>query len=175
MLAGRVRFTDDETDENAVSSGLLNDLIDDAECDVEMRLSVRYEVPFICETGEGFDSLPSTTKNQIKALVRMYASRRVLDTDFGKGTTVNSEEYQKELKKDYEERIERLIERREGTFSSFKYPPLKNMRLAAGNYEADDGYPGTVMVTSEGYGNYAAPQINSPGETMWNGTLKDID
>lgn len=104
----------------------------------------------------------------------MAASRRVLDTDFGRGTVVGSDKYQEMLLNDYEKRMERLVERREGSFNLYKYPPLPDLRLAAHNSESDDGYAGTVMVTSDDYGAYASPQMPDPGETIWNGTLRDV-
>lgn len=174
-LLGKVRFTDDDTDENAVASGLLNDLIDEAEADVESVLSVRYEIPLCRESDQGaFTLLPQTTKNTILSLMRVAAAKRVLHTDFGRGTAVDGDKYIEFLGADYEKRINRLIERREDCFNIFKYPPLPDLRLAAGNSEGDDGYAGSVMVTSDDYGAYASPQMESPGETIWNGKLKRI-
>jgi hypothetical protein len=175
-LLGKVRFTNDETDENAVSNSLLDELIVEAEAEVENRLSIRYQIPFVSEANEGaFNTLPATTQAQILALIRMAATKRILDLDFGKGSAVTGEEYEKMLRKDYEERMERLVERREGCFNLFKYPPLPGLRLASHNSESDDGYVGTIMVTSDDYGDYAAPQTPDPGETIWNGSIRDVN
>jgi hypothetical protein len=170
-LLGKVRFTNDPAEENAVSSGFLEEIIDEAEGEVELRMSVRYEIPFLCESGDAFDLLPSSSKVQIKTLCRMEAVRRVLSYDFGRGSAVDSENYFKGLHQDYEARLERLIMIRDGQFNQFKYPPLPSLRLAAHNSEGDDGYSGKILVTSDNLGGGAPGQMPSPQETIWNGTL----
>jgi hypothetical protein len=172
-LLGKVRFTNDDTDENAVSSGFLEQLIEEAEGEVETRLSVRYEIPFVGENNEAFTDLPQTTRVQIKALCRMEAVRRILLHDFGRGTAAEGENYYKGLHQDYEDRLDRLIVLRDNSFNMFKYPPLPTLRLAAHNSEADDGYAGMILVTSDEYGGGAARQMPSPGETVWNGRVPE--
>lgn len=170
-LLGKVRFTNDPADENAVSSGFLEQIIEEAEGEVELRLSVRYEVPFMCEDGSAFGALPATTRVQVQTLCRMEAVRRVLSYDFGRGSAVEGENYFKGLHQDYETRLERLVAIREGQFNHFKYPPLPGLRLAAHNSEADDGYSGQILVTSDNLGGGAPGQMPSPQETIWNGRL----
>jgi hypothetical protein len=170
-LLGKVRFTNDAADENAVSSGFLEQIIDEAEGEVELRLSIRYEIPFQGINGESFVNLPSTTKVQLQTLCRMEAVRRVLSYDFGRGSAVDAKGYFDGLHQDYEARLERLVMIREGQFNQFKYPPLPSLMLAAHNSEADDGYSGKVLVTSDNLGGGAAGQMPSPQETIWNGTL----
>ena len=167
-LLGKVRFTNDDTDENAVSSGFLVGLIEESESEVELRLSVRYDVPFMGDNDEAFSTLPRHTQVQIKTLCRLDAVRRVLATDFGRGSTVEGLKYAEQQSRDYEARMERLIEYRNGQFGQFKYPPLPSLKLAAHNSEADDGYAGRILVTSDDYGAGAAPQMPSPQETIWN-------
>lgn len=170
-LLGKVRFTNDVSEENAVSSGFLEQIVEEAEGEVELRLSPRYEVPFINEDGGAFTTLPTHTQVQVKTLCRMEAVRRVLAYDFGRGSAVDAKNYFEGLHQDYEARLERLIAIREGQFNHFKYPPLPALRLAAHNSEADDGYSGRVMITSDNIGGGAVGQMPSPGETIWNGSL----
>jgi len=167
-LLGKVRFTNDDADENAVGSGLLLSLIEESEAEVELRLSVRYDVPFISDTDTAFSTLPTHTQAQIKSLCRLDAVRRILAMDFGRGTTVEGLKYAELQTKEYESRMERLISIRDGQFGHFKYPPLPSLKLAAHNSEADDGYSGQILVTSNNYGGDATQQINSPQETIWN-------
>ena len=174
-LLGKVRFATDDLDENAVSSGLLAQLIEESESEVELRLSVRYEAPFVGDNGEAFSTLPTHTQAQIKMLARIESCRRILGMDFGRGTPTEGAKYRESLDRDWETRLERLVEYREGQFGHFKYPPLPSLRLAAHNSESDDGYAGRILVTSDNPGNYAGVQMASPGETIWNGTLRDVD
>jgi hypothetical protein len=170
-LLGKVRFTDDIGDENAVSSGFLEQIIEESEAEVEMRLSIRYEAPFQGDNGEAFSTLPMTTQVQIKTLCRLDAVRRVLAYDFGRGSAADGDKYAQAVEKDFESRLGRVIEYREGQFGQFRYPPLPNLRLAAHNSEGDDGYAGRILVTSDGLGGGAPGQMPSPGETFWNGRL----
>lgn len=174
-LLGKIRFTDDPADENAMGSGLLSQLIEESEGEIELRLSVRYEVPFVGDNGEAFATLPAHTQTQIKTLCRLEATKRILDTDFGRGTPTDSDKYRIHSSEQLEARLERLVEYRENQFGHFKYPPLPGLRLAAHNSEVDDGYAGQVLTTSEHYGNFAAIQMSSPGETIWNGQLGELD
>ena len=170
-VLGKVKFTDDATDENAVSSGFLIQIAEEAESEVELRLSVRYDVPFQGDNGEAFTALPQTTRVQLQTLCRMEAVRRVLNYDFGRGTAIDSDGYYKGIHQDYETRLERLILLKDDSYGQFKYPPLPGLRLAAHNTEADDGYAGRIYVTSDNIGGGAVGQMPSPGETIWNGQL----
>ena len=114
-VLGKVKFTDNSEDENAVSSGFLIQIIDEAESEVELRLSVRYDVPFQGDNEEAFTTLPTTTQVQIKTLCRMEAVRRILNYDFGRGSAIESDGYYKGIHQDYETRLERLISLRDGT------------------------------------------------------------
>jgi hypothetical protein len=172
-LLGKVRFTNDPVDENAVGSGLLESLLDEAESEVELRLSVRYNVPFQGDGGEAFNTLPAHTQNQIKTLCRIEGCRRVMQLDFGRGSPTESDKYREHLDKDWEARLERLIEYRKEQFGHFKYPPLPSLQLAAHNDQADDGYAGRIHVTSDDPGAYASVQMPNPGETIWSGHLED--
>jgi hypothetical protein len=174
-LLGKVRFTDSDIDENAVSSGLLAQLIEEAEGEVELRLSVRYEVPFVGDNDEAFSTLPNHTQVQIKSLCRLESCKRILGLDFGRATPNDGSKYLMNLEEEWERRLDRLIEYREEQFGHFKYPPLPSLKLAAHNSETDDGYAGRVLVTSDAPGNYAGVQMSSPGETIWNGVLRDVD
>lgn len=174
-LLGKVEFTDDIDNVNAMASGLLNDIIDEAEGEIETRLSVRYAIPFSPDAGGAFDGCPERpTKQQIKALCRMEAVKRVLMYDFGRGTAIAGKEYMEALNTDLEARLARLIEYREGQFGHFKYPPLPGLQLAPHNAEADDGFAGQVLVTSRLRGAYAQIQAPDPGQTFWSGEIEPI-
>jgi hypothetical protein len=166
-LLGKVRFTTDESDENKMQESLATAMIEEAEAEIEMRLSVRYEVPFVTIDGASFSNLPQTTQLQIKAIVLGESLKRVLGFDFGRGSASEGEKYLAFVEKDVNSRIERLIEIREGQFNHFRYPPLPGIKLAAHNSEGDDGYAGRVLTTSDGYGSYPSTQINEPSETVF--------
>lgn len=174
-LQGKVRFTTDEDDDNKMQESLALELIDEAEAEVEMRLSIRYEIPFQTTDGAAFDNLPTVTKNQIKAVVLSEAIKRVMMTDFGRGSVAGGEEYAKSAIKVAEETINRLIEIRDGQFNHFRYPPLPGLLLSAANEAADDGFAGRVLSTSDGYGSYAADQMNEPSETVFSRNPNNLE
>jgi len=166
-----VRFTNDSADENAVSSGFLEQIIEEAEGEVELRLSARYEIPFVGEDGAVFAALPSTTAVMVKTLCRLEAVRRCLSYDFGRGSATDGENYSKNIIADYERRLEKLTARRSDGYSSYVYPPLPNLRLAHGNAASDEGYAGRIFVSSDNYGGDAAAQMPSPCENYWNAEI----
>lgn len=173
-LIGKVKFTDDDTEENKMPRSLLSELIDEAEAEIEFRLSQRYSVPFVTDAGLPFANLPARpTAEQLKTLIKLEAVRRVLQTDFGRGSFASGDEYAKGIQEDIEKRIDRLIATHDDTRARYKYPPLPDLQLAAHNMEADDGFGGRVLVTSAGYGAFASHQINNPSETLFNGTVED--
>ena len=173
-LIGKVKFTTDDTEENKMPESLLERLIDEAEGEIEYRLSQRYETPFVADDGSAFSTLPARpTREQLRTLCELEAVRRVLQTDFGRGSFASGDEYAKGVQEDIEKRIDRLTSTFDDTRARYKFPPLPGLRLAAHNQEADDGFGGRILVTTSGYGAYAAHQINSPSETVLNGTVED--
>lgn len=169
-LIGKVRFTDDLDDENRMPRALLKRLIDEAEGEVEHDLSPRYMTPFQTDAGGTFKELPDRpTRNIIRMLCELKAVERVLETDFGKGSAVNGEEYIKGIKARYDQVVGRLLEKK-GENLGWKFPPLLSLRLNWFNTESDDGYSGLVLSDSQlGDGGYPARQINDPSENWWNG------
>lgn len=174
-LIGKVKFTTDDTEENKMPESLLTRLIDEAEGEIEYRLSQRYEVPFQTTDALAFANLPARpTREQLRTLCELEAVRRVLQTDFGRGSYASGDEYAKGISEDIERRIDRLIATHDDTRARFKYPPLPGLMLAAHNQEGDDGFAGRVLVTGQGYGSYPQGQINSPGESIFNGVVEEL-
>jgi len=172
--AGKIRYATTDADEHAVGPLFLAEVIEEAESEVEMRLSCRYALPFVGTANEAFSTLTTNTQTVIKTLCRMEAVRRLLSYDFGRGTAVDGELYAIALLKDYENRMTRLVEYRKGQFGHFLYPPLEGLKLAAHNSEGDDGYAGRIYVSSDNLGGYAPGQMPSPGESFYNGELIDL-
>lgn len=173
-LSGKVRVMDNpDPDSGAMSLLLLNKLIVEAEGAVELDLSERYNVPFTTRDDRGFEELPeSPTKNYIKTLCELKAVLRVLETDFGSGA-IDADDYMKRLSSRYSSMVNSLLDRRgkDEDHNQFRKPPLKDLKLSYHNKEADDGFRGMVMNTSEG-SPYASEQINDPGANWYN--LGDI-
>lgn len=178
-LIGKVRFTDDFEDENRMHILLLKRLINEAEGQVEQDLSPRYEAPFVTDAGDAFRNLPERpTKEILRTLCELQAVIRVLETDFGKGTVVDADNYAKQYRERYQEIINKLLKRKEEGYSTqvgWLYPPLSGLKLNYMNTEADDGYSGMVLSTSESDGDYAASRINDPAETFLNQRIEDGD
>jgi len=171
--AGKIYFADTDDDDNAVGPTLLDEIIAEAEAQVETRLSVRYAIPFVHKSGSAFSTLSTNTQTVIKSLVRSESVRRLLDTDFGRGTAVEGAKYARQQYEVFEMQANRLVERREGTFGQFLYPPLVDLALAPHNSEADDGYAGRIYLTSDEPGDFASRQMPDPGESFWNGEIPE--
>lgn len=178
-LIGKVRFTTDENDENRMHESLANRLINEAEGHVEYDLSPRYAAPFQTDAGGAFTGLPARpTKETVRTLCEVQAVIRILETDFGRGTVVEADKYVEKLQKRYDGMVERVMKKKTDggqEAQGWMYPPLPGLRLNYMNTEADDGYMGMVLSTSQGDGDYPRAQINDPSENFWNGTLDTID
>lgn len=175
LLRGKVRFSDDSEDENIMTKRALNLLVAQAEGQVEMDLSVRYEMPFQGPSGQPFSTLQERpTKQYIRALCEIMSVLRVLETDFGRGA-IDSDDYVEKLQKRYDSMVEKLMKERPNTEgqNQFLHPPLPGLRKAYFNTEADDGFRGMIINTSDA-APYAQGQINDPAKTWWNVTFEDI-
>lgn len=175
-LAGKVEVTDNPEDENKMPRTLLRRLIAEAESELELDLSQRYAVPFQTVAGAAFSTFPdsSATKNIIRTCCELKAVSRVLETDFGRGTVVDSEKYRESIDDRYDSIVnDRLLKKRKDKEDTgqWQFPPLQDLALMWGNTEADDGYFGMVLTTSRGDGGYPADQINDPSENWFNGFI----
>lgn len=173
-VVGKVRFTEDETDEDKMSVKLANRLINEAEGRVEQDLSPRYAAPFETDGGEKFIRLPERpTKEILRTLCELQACIRILDTDFGKGGAVDGEKYSKNLKTAYDAMIKDMLVKKTDRgveASGFAKPPLPGLKLNYMNQTADDGFAGSIQIASGSAAQGAATdQINSPSETFWRG------
>lgn len=173
-LVGKVRFSENLDDENRMPVALAKRLINEAEGQVEHDLSPRYAMPFQTDGGDPFAKLPVRPTSEIlRTLVELQSVMRILETDFGRGTATDGDNYQKSIKKRYDEIIERLLAKKMDSghpSAGWAYPPLPGLRLNYMNTEADDGYAGSVIVSSgsrsHGYPNH---QVNDPSQNFWNG------
>ena len=170
-LLGKVRFTDDNEDDNKFQNKLLTRLIDEAEGQVEQDLSPRYMAPFQTIDGLPFTKLPDRpTKQIITTMAELMSVIRVLETDFGRGSTIDSDAYISRLQERYDKILNgKVLFKKMEHSNQWGFPPLPNLRLAVHNTEADDGYQGMVLTTSDNVGDYAKNQMNSPGESWWTG------
>lgn len=174
-LIGKVRFTEDEADENKMQIVLANRLIRQAESEVEMDLSPRYAAPFQTADGQAFTALPeSPTRTLIGAMCELLACIRILETDFGSGSVVDAAKYTKELQKRYTAMVAKQLQRKPDS-QQWLYPPLPQLMLGAHNFCADDGFAGMPQVTSSGDGDYPKAQINNPAQTYWNADVTELD
>ena len=176
-VVGKILFTPneygDDEDPNKMPVRLANRLIEEAEGDVEHDLSPRYASPFQTDTGDPFSSLPRRpTREMIRTLCELKAVIRFLETDFGRGTAVDGDDYTEKLQKRYDKTVEKLLEKKKS--GGWAYPPLPSLRLNYMN-EQDDGFSGQILVTSSGDGDFPREQINDPSENFWNGALNDLD
>lgn len=177
-LVGKVRFTSDPCDENKMSEALLTRLVDEAEGEVELDLSVRYSNPFLTDGGGPFAQLPMRpTQNILRELCELKAVCRVLETDFGAGTVVDAEKYKGSQESRYKSLMDRLVMHRDPTHdnSQWKYPPLPGLQLNYQNNQSDDGFAGQVLTTGDqsGSGDYPSRRINDPSQSYYGGSLEN--
>jgi hypothetical protein len=168
-LIGKVSFDDSGSDDNTLPTQLAQTLINQAEGDVELDLSQRYQAPFQTDSGQPFNQLPlRPTRLVIKTMCLNKACLYILDTDFGRGSAVSGEEYVKGLSKQYDRLLERCTSIFEDDFRQWKYPPLPSLMLTPSNAASDDGFAGQIYVTGSREGAYAGNNVNDPGHNFWN-------
>jgi len=150
---------------------LLCQLIADAETEVEQDLRGRYKVPFTSIKHGNFINLPDHTKRAIRSVVDFLSVVKILETDFGRGSHVNGENYYQNTKEHYNSLIAKLLGRDQEANGAghdrYRYtPPLEDLCLAKSNAEADDGYSGMIINTDgdEGVEGYAEDSINNPSQ-----------
>lgn len=175
-VRGKIRFkVNPDYDDGAMSESLLTTLIAEAESDVEFDMSQRYAVPFQTHDCLDFSNLPERpTKQYIRTLCILKSVLRILETDFGSGA-IDSDDYVTKTQNRYNSMLSRNMSRRnkDEDQNQFLHPPLKELKLSYHNDQADDGYRGMVMNTSDKR-PYAPDQINSPRDTWFNIDYEDI-
>lgn len=167
-LLGKVRFTDDDNDENKFSRKLLKKLVRDAESIAERDLSPRYAVPFVGENDEAFASLPSTTVETVKMLCELQGVVLVLSTDYGRGGVSDARNYKRSQANIYKAMVDREVGRKyDSAAGQWEKPPLPGLKTSLGN-TLDDGTLGAILTTSSGDGGYPQGQITDPSENFGN-------
>jgi hypothetical protein len=178
-LQGKVQFDETGEDANKMAVALAKNLIDEAEAQVEQDLSPRYQTPFAASCGAGdYASLPlRPTQMLIKTLCEIMSTIRILETDFGRGTMIEGENYTTALQKRYDAVLEKILKRRDDNkdYNNWFYPPLPGLKPNWFNTEADDGYSGQVLNTSQYGGEFPAARINDPSQTFWNASFTEVD
>lgn len=173
-LMGKVQFeSPDQLQQGELPNVLLCQLICDAETEVEQDLRTRYAIPFRSIKVGTFLGLPDHSKRAIRIVVDFKAVLKILETDFGRGSHINAEDYEKDMKDRYEDQIMKLLGRDQiGDKSEVKRfkvsPPLEDMLLAISNRAADDGYRGMIINTDASQrdsSSYAAESVNNPSKS----------
>ena len=170
-LRGKVRFCDDENDENRFPRKLLERLCMEGERRVERDLSQRYAAPFQGTNGEAFATLPETTQETLRTMSELRGVMLVLMTDFGRGTANDASVFMKQQQKLYDDMLERETEQmNEGAYGAWKYPPLEGLKTSDRN-ATDDGTAGAILVTSrmDGESDYPLKQITDPSHNFMTG------
>lgn len=178
QLLGKVKFTEDEDDENKMPISLAKYIINEAEGEVEQELSPRYAIPFQTIGGQPFSQLPLRPTIQIlQTLAELKSVMRLLETDFGSGTAVSGDKYYKTQDLRFNAIVKRLLASEDDNLRDWLYPPLDGLMLAYQNAAGDDGFAGRVLRHSEldSITDYPIDRINSPGETFWNATDEEIN
>lgn len=176
-LENKVKFAaPGDTDPNKMSPSLFASLVNEAETQLEIDLMMRYEVPFQDRDAGTFVALPNSTQTTIALLAEVLSVIRILETDFGRGTSANSDKYTEKLQKRYDALVLQLMEIKKETYQTWLRPPLAGLKSSYQN-QGDSGFRGmvhnTTTITAEA--DYATKQINSPGENIFNGVIDPLD
>lgn len=180
-VIGKVRFAEgaEEDDENLMPIGLAKRLMNEAEGQVEQDLAPRYLAPFQTCDGLPFSQLPQRpTQEIIATLCELLSVCRLLETDFGRGTTTNADKYIEKLQARYNDIIKnRILALKADSYQNWRFPPLPGLRLSPFNATCDDGYSGTPMVYSPSgeSDSFPSARMNDPSHSYWNITLEDLD
>ena len=176
-LENKVRFAEPgDNDPNKMTQDLFNSLVNEGESQIEIDLMMRYEVPFQPAAGGAFKDLPESTKTFLTTLSELIGVIRILETDFGRGTSANAEKYVTQLQKRYDGMIAQLVEIKKESYQTWLRPPLAGLKLAYSN-QGDTGFRGRVIhsTTISHEADYAYKQINSPGESLFNSWMDPLD
>ena len=171
-LANKVQFQNNPSGaiDGELSDAFLEQLISDAEVQVEQELRSRYAIPFRSIKRGTYIDLPDHTKRAIRMVVDQSAVMLILLTDFGRGTHNDGDYYFLNLKKNYESNIEKLLgkDKQGDGVNRFKFsPPLEDLMLAKSNAYADDGFYGTIINTDSSHhdsASYAEDAVNDPSK-----------
>jgi hypothetical protein len=175
-LQGKVKFGGPgDTDPNKMSADLLTELIVEAETQLQLDLMRRYNIPLQPINGGSFSNLVDNTRVIITMMAELLSVIRVLETDFGRGTAANGDKYMSGLQKRYDAILKPLMEYRKDSQNAWLNPPLEGLQLSYQN-QGDTGFRGRVMNTTTIplEADWAVQQINSPGETLWDGHINNV-
>lgn len=182
-VEGKVRFTTDVVAEpNKMSFQLLNRLILEAEGQVELDLSPRYDIPFSYDSGDDvaqpFDLLPSSSQDYVRTLCELMSVIRIMETDFGRAGPSDGAKYTENTQGRYNKMVKQLTQRREDD-QRWVFPPLLGLRLNYFNQLGDTGYTGQVLKseTTHNHGSFPQTQINNPAENFfssWNDNGEEL-
>ncbi len=172
-LVNKVQFqaVPDEVADGELPNSLLEQLIRDAETEIEMKLRSRYAVPFSSITNGTFCGLPDHTKRAIRKVVDLQAVLFIMGTDFGRGTHITAEGYVDQDAIRLKNEINTLLGMDAEGSDRDRYrfsPPLDDLMLAPTNSEADDGFKGMLINTdanTHGAEIFAEEHINNPSQS----------
>lgn len=176
FLESKIRFAETGSlEENAMTQAFFETVVSQAESQLEIDLMMRYDIPLRAQDST-FEKLPEGTRLIIRTAAELISVVRLLETDFGRGTSANSEKYTERLEKRYNKIVEGLMEVKKDTYQTWLRPPLAGLQLAYCN-QGDTGFRARVHNTSTQthHADYAIDQINDPGENLFNGTFDKLD
>lgn len=174
-LANKIQFQQDPNNliSGELPNALLAQLIVDAETKVEQDLRARYAIPFQSKKTGQFTDLPDHSQRALRTAIDYMCVIHIMQTDFGRGTHINADNYISETKDEYKLYIMRLLGRDQigenNKIDRFKRtPPLEDLLLAPTNKKADDGYYGMIINTDASRHDpvsYALDEINNPSKS----------
>lgn len=166
-LQGKIKFTDDpEENPNRMGMQLAKHLICEAEAQVEVDLSTRYAIPFQTIKGEPYSALPIHTKLVISGMCVVMSAIRILETDFGRGGAISSDDYMSDLEERYNSWLKKLVLVKKNSYNTWAYPPLDGLKNSYFQKSTDSGFMGQIYVDSKFGNDFAANRVHDPSQSF---------
>jgi hypothetical protein len=128
-LQNKIEFTTTDPFQG-LTTELANDIIANAEAEVEEDLRVWYAIPFVTETDEDWSKLPRNTQLVLKNLLLYKAQIRLLQSAFLKQDPTRNEHYIEEWQAEYDRYFAKHFTLLDGVFLR---QPLAGLKLVGNN------------------------------------------
>jgi len=165
-LLNKITFTDTDPFEG-LPTELGNDIVANAEAEVEEDLRVWYAIPFVTENDESWDKLPRNTQLVLKNLLLYKAQIRLLQSSFVKQNPAREENYIEEWQAEYEKYFAKHFTTLNGIFLR---KPLTGLKQE-GNNVGNQRLKGVTSSQRTNAGiNFAINQVTDPSRSRIYGT-----
>ncbi len=171
-LYGKVTFGTNPT--TSMTDSYLSTLCGQAEGIVEFDLNQFYRVPFISKTTLDYAGLPNMTKVFLNNLFVTRSVILVLEVEFGRQSSVVSENYSAQMMREYNTILKRISYKDPKT-GQYSMAPLPDLMINTQNWTGLKVVPSPAVAGLRSCGSkdnmrYALQQITNPATSIWSFT-----